>query len=381
MTKIKRTARKVTKRKGLKTPARSTRRSEKLQPQTAGSPLVPEIVTLPGGATAELRHENDGPARPPAIDDLPEVARIPRYCHFRTPEGDTVTLTQGSGETAAQFYARCDAAERDLGFKPMGNPLAPVPVTRETPPPLPIEAAGAKPVDDQSGPTRLFRWRAGSGEVKTLEIARDHPGEDWEAFMLRSNRIAYEHGWPGLGALPADEVRPTRHEERERYTPAAEAELLRQAQLEQLGMGDKPFEAQPHTFLGVRGLTMVSLSVRDLYKIARACIERMGDRPDIDAVCQNICVDIEKKMGIFPNVPKLENVPVEKRMPAPTFVAGEISPNFALRDELRNKAWDPAGVTLMKDQPSVSVSKREMWTFGIIAVATIVALVWAWWPS
>lgn len=57
-----------------------------------------------------------------------------------------------------------------------------------------------------------------------------------------------------------------------------------------------------------RGGNMVNISFADLYYIVRDRIEYMciGKQSiDPDAVCQNVCVEIEKKMGTFPNVPKL----------------------------------------------------------------------------
>ncbi len=67
--------------------------------------------------------------------------------------------------------------------------------------------------------------------------------------------------------------------------------------------------AQPWTIAGVRGDQEVSgVTMRDLYKIVRDRIEYncMGEQSiDPDAVAQNFCCEVEKKMGIYPNVPGL----------------------------------------------------------------------------
>jgi hypothetical protein len=59
---------------------------------------------------------------------------------------------------------------------------------------------------------------------------------------------------------------------------------------------------QPQTFLGTRGETQVNLTFRDLYLIVRERLEYVDGSFDPDAVCQNVCVEIEKKMGIYPNL-------------------------------------------------------------------------------
>ena len=65
--------------------------------------------------------------------------------------------------------------------------------------------------------------------------------------------------------------------------------------------------AQPQTFLGTRGETEIKgISFKDMYELVLARIEYFHpDKCDPDAFCQNICCEIEKKMGIYPNVPKL----------------------------------------------------------------------------
>lgn len=66
-------------------------------------------------------------------------------------------------------------------------------------------------------------------------------------------------------------------------------------------------EHQPQTFLGTRGETEIKgVTVKDVYKLVLARLEYFHpDKCDPDAFCQNICCEIEKKMGIYPNVPRL----------------------------------------------------------------------------
>lgn len=85
---------------------------------------------------------------------------------------------------------------------------------------------------------------------------------------------------------------------------------------------DRPYDGQPHTSEGVRGQTEVKgLTMRDIDDcFIRACYEASGlemkdwpgsvyDLPwsemDIIAVMQNLGCNIEKYMGIYPNVPRL----------------------------------------------------------------------------
>jgi hypothetical protein len=59
---------------------------------------------------------------------------------------------------------------------------------------------------------------------------------------------------------------------------------------------------------GRRGKTVVSLPMWKLYQIVRDRIEYMCVNKgsiDPDAVCQNVGVEVEKAMGIYPNVEKL----------------------------------------------------------------------------
>ncbi len=93
----------------------------------------------------------------------------------------------------------------------------------------------------------------------------------------------------------------------------------------------RPFDGQPHTDAGERGKTMVEgLRMRDIadcillgflysmegfgYSIAESGTATYNDvyvaqeaDPDFDplAVIQNAMCQIEKRMGIYPNVPKL----------------------------------------------------------------------------
>lgn len=99
----------------------------------------------------------------------------------------------------------------------------------------------------------------------------------------------------------------------------------------------RPYNGQPHTDTGERGATEVKgitfRDIRDCY--IRAMCQALGaahpdnmpyyheaqkgegavlcsndvyqlkGEPDYMAVCQNLCCEIEKIMGIYPNVPKL----------------------------------------------------------------------------
>lgn len=99
---------------------------------------------------------------------------------------------------------------------------------------------------------------------------------------------------------------------------------------------DRPYSGQPHTDTGVRGKTEIKgitfRDLRDAY-IRAYCLSCGVDNPahyaeaekgenaalcendifalkgDVDpmAVVQNLCCEIEKLMGIYPNVPKLED--------------------------------------------------------------------------
>ncbi len=83
---------------------------------------------------------------------------------------------------------------------------------------------------------------------------------------------------------------------------------------------DRPYNGQPHTDEGIRGSTLVEgLTMRDIkdcFVIGafRATGKGLDEYPatlygiDLDpmAVCQNMLCAIEERMGIYPNVPKVE---------------------------------------------------------------------------
>jgi hypothetical protein len=68
--------------------------------------------------------------------------------------------------------------------------------------------------------------------------------------------------------------------------------------------------AQPQTFHGERGKQPVSgVTMNDLYRIVRDRVEdacravEEGQTVDFEAYAQEFCVEVEKLMGIFPNLP------------------------------------------------------------------------------
>jgi len=94
---------------------------------------------------------------------------------------------------------------------------------------------------------------------------------------------------------------------------------------------NRPYDGQPHTDNGIRGATKIKgLSFRDITDcFVRGFLLSNGvDQPDLyervendswlhsdlyklhlenidpGAACQNMCCEIEKMMGIFPNIPK-----------------------------------------------------------------------------
>lgn len=87
----------------------------------------------------------------------------------------------------------------------------------------------------------------------------------------------------------------------------------------------RPYDSQPHTDQGERGKTLVAgLTMRDicdcfvtgwLYASGRSSLADSGtasyndvyEGEDVDplAVMQNMTCEIEKRMGIFPNVPSI----------------------------------------------------------------------------
>lgn len=88
---------------------------------------------------------------------------------------------------------------------------------------------------------------------------------------------------------------------------------------------DRPYNGQPWTTNGERGKTLVEgLTVRDIRDCyIKACFEASGlardewpdslyklpwDDMDPMAVAQNLTCEIERMMGIFPNVPKMVDI-------------------------------------------------------------------------
>ncbi len=86
---------------------------------------------------------------------------------------------------------------------------------------------------------------------------------------------------------------------------------------------DRPYDGQPHTDLGLRGKQEIhGITMRDLRDcFIRACYDSSGLRPadwpktvyelpwdemDPIAISQNLTCWVERYMGIYPNVPKLE---------------------------------------------------------------------------
>jgi hypothetical protein len=82
----------------------------------------------------------------------------------------------------------------------------------------------------------------------------------------------------------------------------------------------RPYDGQPHTVHGDRGRQEIhGITMRDLQDaFVRSCFESSGlsmkewpgsvyDLPDLDllAVGQNLSVNVEKAMGIYPNIPRL----------------------------------------------------------------------------
>lgn len=57
---------------------------------------------------------------------------------------------------------------------------------------------------------------------------------------------------------------------------------------------------------GQRGGAMVTIPMHELYAIIRARLEYVSGNFDPDALCQNICVEVEKNQGTFPNIPQSE---------------------------------------------------------------------------
>ncbi len=64
--------------------------------------------------------------------------------------------------------------------------------------------------------------------------------------------------------------------------------------------------------LSPRAQTKINITFEDIYKIVRERLEYYTVESDPDAFCQNMCCEIEKKMGIYPNLPELKLVKTEK---------------------------------------------------------------------
>lgn len=88
---------------------------------------------------------------------------------------------------------------------------------------------------------------------------------------------------------------------------------------------DRPYSGQPHTDHGRRGETLVKgltfRDVRDCFILGcflasglskdewpQSAYDLPWDDMDIVAVAQNMSCEMERRMGIFPNVPPLEEV-------------------------------------------------------------------------
>jgi hypothetical protein len=88
---------------------------------------------------------------------------------------------------------------------------------------------------------------------------------------------------------------------------------------------DRPYDGQPHTDEGIRGATEVrGITMRDLKDcfvigaFESAPVDRADwpndvfglpwDQMDPMAVVQNMLCNVEKRMGIYPNMPPLEPV-------------------------------------------------------------------------
>lgn len=64
---------------------------------------------------------------------------------------------------------------------------------------------------------------------------------------------------------------------------------------------------QPWTIQGTRGETKIEgVTYRQLYDIVRKKLDYFHpDSSDPDAFCQDMCCQVEKAQGIYPNVPKI----------------------------------------------------------------------------
>lgn len=55
-----------------------------------------------------------------------------------------------------------------------------------------------------------------------------------------------------------------------------------------------------------RGQAIVTLPMHELYDLIRARLEWVHGDFDPDALCQNICVEVEKHQGTYPNIEGME---------------------------------------------------------------------------
>src|SRR6056300_1253685 len=94
------------------------------------------------------------------------------------------------------------------------------------------------------------------------------------------------------------------------FTPIEKAKTLEEALKALVDNStdfNRPFLGQPHTLNGERGKQMVSgLRMRDIRDcLHKAKWKEAGELIDMEALAQNLLCEIEKAMGIYPNVPKL----------------------------------------------------------------------------
>ena len=59
------------------------------------------------------------------------------------------------------------------------------------------------------------------------------------------------------------------------------------------------------TFLGKRGDTVCTLTIAELYELYVERARYIRPNSDLDASAQAFCCEVEKKMGIYPNVDQL----------------------------------------------------------------------------
>jgi len=76
---------------------------------------------------------------------------------------------------------------------------------------------------------------------------------------------------------------------------------------------------------GHRGAAEVKIPMHELYNILLKRIERMDGNFDPDAICQQICVDIEKQQGTFPNfVEKISTIDLSALLVKLKAITGDI---------------------------------------------------------